>query len=165
MPYYISKENKKINKYKYFKYYIIFLCRLRKGDRKLFESSQSLEKTYNKCSDRLKQCQKKTTVARNEYLLSLATTNAHLHRHATEDLPCLMRVRVRVSTQRTIHAVIFILRTPQVMDGEMYERARNAYMLYAQIEADAANLVKADFEDLREQSYLVGVVWSHKILI
>ena len=72
---------------------------------------------------------------------------------------------MRVSTQRTIHAVIFILRTPQVMDGEMYERARNAYMLYAQIEADAANLVKADFEDLREQSYLVGVVCSHMTLI
>ena len=83
-------------------YIILLLCRLRKGDRKLFESSQSLEKTYNKCSDRLKQCQKKTTVARNEYLLSLASTNAHLHRHATEDLPCLMRVRVRVSTQRSM---------------------------------------------------------------
>ena len=37
----------------------------------------------------------------------------------------------------------------------MYERARNVYMLYAQIEADAANLVKAEFEDLREQAYLV----------
>ena len=68
---------------------------------------------------------------------------------------------MRVSTQRSMQS-FFILRTPQVMDGEMYERARNAYMLYAQIEADAANLVKADFEDLREQSYLVGVVCSHK---
>jgi hypothetical protein len=108
--------------------------RLRKGDRKLFGSSQALEKTYSKCSDRLKHCQKKTTVARNEYLLSIATTNAHLSRHATEDLPNLMRA----------------------MDGEMYERARNMYVLYAQIDADAANMVKAEFEDLREQSYLVN---------
>ena len=30
------------------------------------------------------------------------------------------------------------------------------YMLYAQIEADSGNFVKAEFEDLREQSYLVG---------
>ena len=67
---------------------------MRKGDRKLFESSQSLEKTYNKCADRLKQCQKKTTVARNDYLLAIATTNAHLHRHGAEDLPALMKVCV-----------------------------------------------------------------------
>ena len=43
----------------------------------------------------------------------------------------------------------------------MYERARNMYVLYAQIDADAANMVKAEFEDLREQSYLVGHTRSH----
>ena len=48
----------------------------------------------------------------------------------------------------------------QAMDGEMYEKSRHVYMLYAQIEADAANLVKAQFEDLREQSYMV----SHMII-
>ena len=42
------------------------------------------------------------------------------------------------------------------MDGEMYDHAREVYVLYAQIEADAANLVKAEFEDLREQANLVG---------
>ena len=46
--------------------------------------------------------------------------------------------------------------TLQAMDGEMYEKSRDVYMLYAQIEADAANLVKAQFEDLREQAYLVS---------
>ena len=70
--------------------------RIRKGDRKLFESSQSLEKTYNKCAERLKQCQKKIAVARNDYLLAITTTNAHLHRHSTEDLPALMKVCVCV---------------------------------------------------------------------
>ena len=43
----------------------------------------------------------------------------------------------------------------------MYEKSRDAYMLYAQIEADAANLVKAQFEDLREQAYLVSHMMSH----
>jgi hypothetical protein len=108
--------------------------RIRKGDRKLFESTQSLEKTYNKFAERLKQCQMKTTVARNDYLLAITTTNAHLYKHGSEDLPALMRA----------------------MDGEMYEKSRHVYMLYAQIEADAANLVKAQFEDLREQSYMVN---------
>lgn len=43
----------------------------------------------------------------------------------------------------------------------MYEKSRDIYMLYAQIEADAAILAKAQFEDLREQSYLVGHMTSH----
>ena len=37
----------------------------------------------------------------------------------------------------------------------MYEKAREAYMKYAQIEADFANVVRAEMEDLREQAYLV----------
>ena len=40
------------------------------------------------------------------------------------------------------------------MDGELYEKAREAYMKYAQIEADYANVVRAEMEDLREQAYL-----------
>ena len=46
------------------------------------------------------------------------------------------------------------------MDGELYDKARNVYMIYAQIDADAANLVKAEFEDLREQAYLVSIASS-----
>lgn len=38
----------------------------------------------------------------------------------------------------------------------MYDKIQNAYLLYAQIEADNANKMKAEFEDLREQSGLVG---------
>lgn len=44
------------------------------------------------------------------------------------------------------------------MDGDMYSKARDVYMLYAQIEADSANFIKAEFEDLREQSYLVSAL-------
>ena len=46
----------------------------------------------------------------------------------------------------------------QRMDGEMYEKAHSAYLVYAQLEADAANMTKADFDDLRDQSDLVGGV-------
>ena len=66
--------------------------RLRKKDVKFFESVTSLEKAHKKSSDRLKACQKRTTVARNDYILSLATTNAHLKRHSTKDLPQIMLV-------------------------------------------------------------------------
>ena len=41
------------------------------------------------------------------------------------------------------------------MDGEVYDKFRDAYMLYAQIEVDCANYVKANFEDLRDQASLV----------
>lgn len=43
-------------------------------------------------SDRLKECQKRSTVARNEYLLSLSGTNAHLNKFYSEDLMELMKV-------------------------------------------------------------------------
>lgn len=46
------------------------------------------------------------------------------------------------------------------MDGEMYEKIRNAYTLYAQIEADTANFIKAEFEDLAEQAHLVNKLTS-----
>ena len=42
------------------------------------------------------------------------------------------------------------------MDGEVYDRFRDAYTLYAQIEVDCANYIKANFEDLREQASLVS---------
>ncbi len=38
----------------------------------------------------------------------------------------------------------------------MYTKARDAYMMYAQIEVDSANVARAEFEDLREQAYLVS---------
>ena len=39
----------------------------------------------------------------------------------------------------------------------MYDKVRNAYSMYAQIEADMAIFVKAEFEDLAEQAYLVSL--------
>lgn len=43
-------------------------------------------------SDRLKGCQKRSTVARNEYLLSVGSTNALLDHYFQEGLPTLMEV-------------------------------------------------------------------------
>ena len=68
--------------------------RLKKKDVKFFESVSTLEKHHNKASERLKQCQKRTTACRNDYLLAIATTNAHLKRHCVGDLPQIMQVGV-----------------------------------------------------------------------
>lgn len=148
--------------------------RLKKRDVKFFESVSSLEKTHKKYSDRLKECQKRTTVARNDYLLTLDTTNAHLQKHATKDFPqimlvswvlmfslCVVRGRQSGRTVSTLYHVPGIQKwlflCLQAMDGEVYDKIRDAYILYAQIEADCANYVKANFEDLREQACLVSI--------
>lgn len=66
--------------------------KLRKKDLKFYESMAGLEKGHKKASDRLKSCQKRTTVSRNDYLLSVDSTNAHMKRHSDVDLPQLMLV-------------------------------------------------------------------------
>ena len=68
--------------------------KLRKKDFKFYESVSGVEKAHKKASDRLKSCQKRATVSRNEYLLSVETTNAHTKRHCSVDLPELMKVRL-----------------------------------------------------------------------
>ena len=45
----------------------------------------------------------------------------------------------------------------QAMDGDMYSKVREAYMSVAQIQLDTWALIRADFEDLREQASLVRV--------
>jgi len=126
--------------------------KLKKKELKFYESVSGVEKAHKKASDRLKSCQKRTTVSRNDYILSIETTNAHTLRHSTKDLPELMTVICFIFSTKTFKLTFF---PAQAMDGEFYDRARDVYMLYAQIEADSANFIKAEFEDLREQSYLV----------
>ena len=43
----------------------------------------------------------------------------------------------------------------------MYDKFRDAYSLYAQIELDCASYTKANFEDLREQASLVSKLIMH----
>ncbi len=66
--------------------------KLHKKGLKFYESASGVEKAYKKASDRLKSCQKRTTVSRNDYLLAVETTNAHTSRHSNKDLPGLMAV-------------------------------------------------------------------------
>lgn len=57
-------------------------------------------------SDRLKECQKRSTVARNEYLLSLSGSNAHLNKFYSEDLMELMKVCTSLVPGRWLLAAI-----------------------------------------------------------
>jgi hypothetical protein len=100
----------------------------------MFESKATLERTEKKASEKLKISQKQLVVHRNDYLLSLSETNAHLAKHFGTDIP----------------------ETLKVIDGDFYDKIRNAYVLYAQIEIDNMNALRAEFEDLREQANLVN---------
>lgn len=46
----------------------------------------------------------------------------------------------------------------------MYDKVRNAYSMYARIEADMGIFVKAEFEDLAEQAVLVRSTAQKHIL-
>ena len=149
-------------------------AKLKKRDLKFFESRSTLEKNHGKASERLKSCQKRTTCGRNDHLLAVEMTNAHLKRHGTRDLPQIMLVSLKY---KCVLIVFFFLCDPlpiplsltqlvvtldplssclQGMDGETYNKIRDAYALYAQLETDAAVFVKAEFEDLAEQANLVS---------
>ena len=45
----------------------------------------------------------------------------------------------------------------QMLDGDLYDVVRRAYVSYALLEADASLLVNADFKDLMEQANFVSV--------
>jgi hypothetical protein len=53
--------------------------------------------------------------------------------------------------------ILYLFPSPQGMDGELYDKVRNAYSLYAQIELDSSQFVKAEFDDLAEQACLVSI--------
>lgn len=123
--------------------------RLRSSNFKLFESKSALERTQKKCTEKLMSAQKHSTVSRNDYMLCLAQTNSQLTKHFEVDLFEIIKE----------------------IDGDMYDKLQEAYVLYAQIEADSANAVKAEFEDLRDQASLLNreyvlecFMYDHSIL-
>jgi len=61
-------------------------------------------------NQRREACEVKSTSARNDYLLSLAATNAHLQRYYHSDTPELMKVGYHASFVSTndVHEIILI---------------------------------------------------------
>lgn len=59
---------------------------------RFYQSKSQLEKKFTQAESKLGLCEKRATVARNEYLLSLAALNAHQERYYDTDVPQLMQV-------------------------------------------------------------------------
>ena len=71
------------------------MCRAKRKEKRALEY-------VKKQGDRLKACQKRAAVSRNDYLLALVTTNTHLRLHAEEYLPSVMKVGVVWSEQGVV---------------------------------------------------------------
>ena len=58
------------------------------------KKEKKAQEIVKKQGERLKACQKRASVSRNDYLLAVVTTNTHLRLHAQQYLPSLMKVGV-----------------------------------------------------------------------
>jgi len=89
--------------------------KLKKGTTGLFSSRAKLEKNLTKATERQEVSEKRSTTARNDYLLHLAALNAHQRKYYESDLPDL------IATQ----------------DGSIYEQIRNYYLTITSTETQA----------------------------
>ncbi|XP_070554041.1 F-BAR and double SH3 domains protein 2-like isoform X2 [Ptychodera flava] len=64
--------------------------RLKKGSVKIFQSKGTLEKNCAKLASKRDQCNRRSTFARNEYIINMSGANAHQTRYHSVDLPELI---------------------------------------------------------------------------
>lgn len=69
-------------------------ARLNRSDHGIFHSRTSLQKLSTKLSAQSAQYSQQLQAARNEYLLTLVATNAHLDHYYQEELPALLKALV-----------------------------------------------------------------------
>ncbi|XP_078217792.1 F-BAR and double SH3 domains protein 1 isoform X4 [Callithrix jacchus] len=69
-------------------------ARLNRSDHGIFHSRTSLQKLSTKLSTQSAQYSQQLRAARNEYLLNLVATNAHLDHYYQEELPALLKALV-----------------------------------------------------------------------
>uniref|UniRef100_H0XK54 F-BAR and double SH3 domains protein 1 n=1 Tax=Otolemur garnettii TaxID=30611 RepID=H0XK54_OTOGA len=72
-------------------------ARLNRSDHGIFHSRTSLQKLSTKLSAQSAQYSQQLKAARNEYLLNLVATNAHLDHYYQEELPALLKANALVS--------------------------------------------------------------------
>ncbi|KAJ3587291.1 hypothetical protein NHX12_010889, partial [Muraenolepis orangiensis] len=84
----------------------------RRTEHGIFYFRTGLQKMSTKLSSRLKDCDDRLHEVRNEYLLSLAAVNAHLHHYYTAQLPHIM----------------------ERMDGDVYDQLRGHFTLLCDTE-------------------------------
>ncbi|KAM4727127.1 F-BAR and double SH3 domains protein 2-like [Anableps anableps] len=96
----------------------------------LFQSRSSLQRASVKLKAKRSECNSKATHARNDYLLTLAASNAHLQRYYSADLmDCI-----------------------KVLDGRIYEQVKDQLVSLCQTELETYQAVHNSFNQLLNSS-------------
>jgi len=102
--------------------------KIRKGTIGLFSSKAKQEKTLSKANERREIAEKRSTSARNDYLLYIAATNAHQMKYYALDLPDLIAVQ----------------------DGNIYENFKEYYNVITEAEKEVCEQELQNIQVLQE---------------
>ncbi|XP_003477328.1 F-BAR and double SH3 domains protein 1 isoform X2 [Cavia porcellus] len=99
-------------------------ARLNRSDHGIFHSRTSLQKLSTKLSAQSVQYSQQLRAARNEYLLNLVATNAHLDHYYKEELPALLKALVSELSEHLRDPLTLLSRTELEAAEMVLEHAR-----------------------------------------
>ncbi|ERE85863.1 FCH and double SH3 domain protein 1 [Cricetulus griseus] len=123
-------------------------ARLNRSDHGIFHSRTSLQKLSTKLSAQSAQYSQQLRTARNEYLLNLVATNAHLAHYYQEELPALLKAStlpdcacLKAWENGSMYLMYYgTLGSLQVLVSELSEYLRDPLTLLSHAELEAAEM-------------------------
>ncbi|XP_037003551.2 F-BAR and double SH3 domains protein 1 isoform X2 [Artibeus jamaicensis] len=107
--------------------------RLNRSDHGLFHTRTSLQKLSAKLSTQSAQYSQQLKAARNEYLLNLVSTNAHLDHYYQEELPALLKALVSELVEHLREPLTLLSRTELEAAEMALEHARRGAQATSQV--------------------------------
>ncbi|XP_036918553.1 F-BAR and double SH3 domains protein 1 isoform X1 [Sturnira hondurensis] len=108
-------------------------ARLNRSDHGLFHTRTSLQKLSAKLSTQSAQYSQQLKAARNEYLLNLVSTNAHLDHYYQEELPALLKALVSELVEHLWEPLTLLSRTELEAAEVALEHARRGAQATSQV--------------------------------
>uniref|UniRef100_M3Y9F7 F-BAR and double SH3 domains protein 1 n=1 Tax=Mustela putorius furo TaxID=9669 RepID=M3Y9F7_MUSPF len=108
-------------------------ARLNRSDHGLFHTRASLQKLSTKLSAQSAQYSQQLRAARNEYLLNLVATNAHLDHYYQEELPALLKALVSELLEHLRDPLTLLSRTELEAAEMALEHARRGGQATSQV--------------------------------
>ncbi|XP_004643931.1 F-BAR and double SH3 domains protein 1 isoform X2 [Octodon degus] len=108
-------------------------ARLNRNDHGIFHSRTSLQKLSTKLSAQSAQYSQQLRAARNDYLLNLVATNAHLDHYYKEELPALLKALVSELSEHLRDPLTLLSRTELEAAEKVLEHARHGGQATSQV--------------------------------
>uniref|UniRef100_A0A8C9ABE5 F-BAR and double SH3 domains protein 1 n=1 Tax=Prolemur simus TaxID=1328070 RepID=A0A8C9ABE5_PROSS len=108
-------------------------ARLNRNDHGIFHSRTSLQKLNTKLSAQSAQYSQQLRAARNEYLLNLVATNAHLDHYYQEELPAMLKALVNELSEHLRDPLTSLSRTELEAAEMVLEHARRGGQASSQV--------------------------------